>query len=90
MGLPCDETTNVYGDNQSVLAYTSFPSSQLKKKANLITYHFVCEEVARDIWHTTYVNMHDNTLYLVTKALTSVEKRWKFVHRLIFCLHAEK
>jgi hypothetical protein len=40
MGIPCDEPTYVYGDNQSVLANTTPPESQLKKKSNSIAYHF--------------------------------------------------
>ena len=48
MGIPCSEPTYVYGDNQSVLANTTVPDSQLKKKSNSIAYHFVREGCARD------------------------------------------
>ena len=79
MGLPCYEPTYVYGDNQSVFANTSTPASQLKEKPKSITYHYVREGCAQDEWRTTYVNMYDNTANLVTKALPSGEKLWKFV-----------
>ena len=36
------------GDNQTVLANTTNPTSALKKKSNAIAYHFVREGVARD------------------------------------------
>ena len=61
MGLPCDDPTYVYGGNQSVLANTSAPASQLKKKTNYFAYYFVREGVAQDEWRTTYVITHDNT-----------------------------
>ena len=42
-GIPCEEPTFIYGDNQSVLANTMAPDSQLKKKSNSVAYHFVRE-----------------------------------------------
>jgi hypothetical protein len=41
MGITVDEPAFVYGDNQSVLANTTNPSSTLNKKLNAIAYHFV-------------------------------------------------
>ena len=61
MVILCDEPTYIYGDNQSVLYNTSDPASQLKKESNSISCHFMREGVARDEWHTTYVNTHYNT-----------------------------
>ena len=60
MGIPYEEPTVVYGDNQSVLANTTAPTSQLKKKSNSIAYHFVREGCARDEWRTTYVKSDNN------------------------------
>jgi hypothetical protein len=48
MGITVDEPTFVFGDNQSVLANTTNPTSTLKKKSNAIAYHFVREGVACD------------------------------------------
>ena len=86
MGIPCDEPTFVYGDNQSGLANTSVPDSQLKKKSNSIAYHFVREGCARDEWRTAYVNTHDNPADLLTKPLPSGEKRDKFIGMLLWWL----
>ena len=41
MGIPVTKPALVYGDNQLVLANTSNPDSQLKKKSLSIAYHFV-------------------------------------------------
>ena len=83
MGMCVDEPTYMFGDNQSVLANTTMPSSTLKKKSNAITYHFVREGCAKDERRTTYINTHDNVTDLFTKPLLSGEKRWKFVRMIL-------
>ena len=85
-GIPVDEPAFIYGDNQSVLVNATDPSSQLKKKSNLIANHFVCEGSARDEWRTTYCLTHDNTADLLTKCLPPGEKRSKFIAELLWWL----
>ena len=41
MGIPVDEPSFVFDDNQSVLANTTMPESTLKKRTKSIAYHFV-------------------------------------------------
>ena len=48
MGIPVEDPTFIFGDNQSVLANTTMPESMLKKKTQIIVYHFVREVCARD------------------------------------------
>ena len=86
MGIPCSEPTFVFGDNQSVLANTTVPSSQLKKKSNSIAYHFVREGCARDEWRMTYVNTHVNPADLFTKPLPSGDKRSSFIRSMLWWL----
>ena len=74
LGIPCDEPSLVYGDNQSVLTNTTIPDSTLKKKSQSIAYHFVREGSARDEWRMTYVNTHENEVDLLTKPLPNGEK----------------
>ena len=83
MGIPCEDPTFIFGDNQSVLANTTIPDSTLKKKSQSIAYHFVREGAARDEWRTTYVNTHENEADLLTKQLPSGEKRNSFVRKLL-------
>ena len=83
MGIPVEEPTFIYGDNQSVLANTKNPHSQLKKKSNSIAYHFVREGCARGEWRTTYVNTAYNPADLLTKSLPAGEKRSRFVKMLL-------
>ena len=74
LGIPCDEPSLVYGDNQSVLVNTTIPDSTLKKKSQSIASHFVREASACDEWRTTYVNTHENEADLLTKPLPNGEK----------------
>jgi hypothetical protein len=83
LGIPCEGPANIEGDNQLVLANTTIPDSNLKKKNQSIAYHFVREGAARDEWRTTYVNTHDNEADLLTKLLPSGEKRKGFVRNLL-------
>ena len=69
MGIPCEDPTFIYGDNQSVLANTTIPDSTLKKKSQSIAYHFVQEGTAWDEWRTTYINTHENEADLTDKAI---------------------
>lgn len=48
MGIAYDEPIFIYSNNQSVLANASVPHLVLKKKSNLIAYHFVGEGCARN------------------------------------------
>ena len=52
MGIPCEFPSYIYGDNQLILANSTMPFSQLKKKSSPIAYHFVREGVSKDEWRT--------------------------------------
>jgi hypothetical protein len=83
MGIPVDDCTYIFGDNQSVLANTTAPHSQLKKKSNSVAYHHCREGVAFDEWRTAYINTHLNPSDLLTKNLPSGEKRNRFCGQLL-------
>ena len=83
MGIVIAGLCFIYGDNQSVLVNSSVPDSQLKKKSNSITYHFVREGVAKKEWQTTYINTHDNKADMLTKNLPPGVKRNKLVSETI-------
>ena len=81
-GIPVGEPAFVYGDNQSVLVNSSMPASTLKKKSQLIAFHFVLEGCAADEWRTIYVNTNLKVADLMTKPLAG-EKCWGFVRMLL-------
>ena len=69
MGIPVEYPTLIFGDNQSVLANTTMPKSQSKKKTQSIAYHFLREGCARDEWRTAYISTHENVADLLNKPL---------------------
>ena len=83
MGIPVEGPAYIFGDNQSVLANTMNPGSVLKKKCAAVAYHLVREGVARGEWATAYINTHDNIADLLTKPMTSGEKRNGFVMKIL-------
>ena len=83
MGIPIYGPAYIHGDNQSVLANTTIPESQLKKKMHSLAYFFIREGVSRDEWRTSYINTHENESDMLTKMLPDGQKRRKFVRRLL-------
>ena len=54
MGIPISGSSCIYGDNMSVVHYTSRPKSVLRKTSNSVCYYAVCESVAMgesQAWH---------------------------------------
>ena len=78
MEIPCKGPAYISGDNQFVLENKTIPDFTLKKNSHIIAYHFISEGAARDEWRTSYVNTHENEADLLTKLLTSSEKRKYF------------
>ena len=81
-GIPFEEPSYMYGDNQSVLAGSTRSESTLKKKAQSIAFHFIQEVCAADNWRTTHINMLENITDLMIKPLSG-EKRWRLVRMLL-------
>ena len=82
IGIPVEESSYMYSDNQSVLAGSTRPESTLKKKAQSIDFHFIWEGCAADEWHTTYINTSENISYLMKKPLSG-EKWWQLIRMLL-------
>ena len=82
-GIPCRGTAYILGDNQYVLVNTTILDSTLKKKSKSIAYNFIREGSAQDEWRTSYVNTHKNEADLLTKPLTSGEKRKGFYRNIL-------
>ncbi len=45
-GIPIERLVNIFCDNSSVVTNATELASTLKKKHNLITYHWVCKAIA--------------------------------------------
>jgi len=67
MGVPIDGPCNVKADNMSMVRNSSVPESQLKKKSNLIAYHYVHERAAAGIVIINYEPTGSNVADMLTK-----------------------
>ena len=90
MGIPIEEPSYCYGDNMSVLYNTSNPESTLKKKSNLIAYHYVRESVAMDESKTGFVGKKDNLADLMTKPLPHGQRRKDIVDKMMWDIYQKK
>ena len=86
MGIPVDEPSFMFGDNQSVLGNTAYPGSNIKYKSQSICFHFIREGWARDEWRTEYVKTYENIADLLTKYLPNGDKRWHFMNKILHWL----
>ena len=88
MGIPVNNPTFIYGDNQSVLWNTTVPESSLKKKSCAVAYHFCREGVARVEWLTAYVRTNLNPSNILTNqwALSRIELQRLKCYCIIYTL----
>ena len=84
MGANLDSPTCVYGDKMSVIHNTSKPEPTLKKKANLVCYHYIQEAVAADECRTGHIITHENWADIATKPLPYGEKRDYLVGKISY------
>ena len=89
-GIPCQDPTFVYSNNQFLLDNTSVPTSMINNKSNSVYFHFLWELCAHYEWRTKYVNTHEIPADLLKKPLASGEKRWRFVGIFLYWFWANK
>lgn len=69
LGVPIEGPSMLLGDNASVIASASVPSSPLRKKHNAIAYHQVREAIAAKIIRFAKINSKHNLSDCLTKPL---------------------
>ena len=89
MGIPVNNPTFIYGDNQSVLWNTTVPESSLKKKSCAVAYHFCREGVARNEWLTAYVRTNLNPSDILTKTVRVIKDRITKIRMLLYDIYSE-
>lgn len=82
LGVPII-TSNMYGDNQSVLTNSTIPHSQLSKRHNALAYHRVREAIAADILNFFYVNTKKNCGDVLSKIWGHADA-WPLLQPLLF------
>ena len=83
MGVPISTSSVMLGDNRSVHASGSQPSSPLSKNHLAIAYHKVRETVASGALLFWWVRTIDNIADLLTKALDG-QKHWSLTSKYTF------
>lgn len=83
MGVPIEDATKIYCDNEAVVKSTSRPESTLKKKHNAINYHRVREAQAAGFITIAWVESGENLADVLTKVLVG-EKRAYLLHRILW------
>ena len=69
MGIPINDKTYMYGDNESVVTSSTLPHSVLKKRHNMLAYHRVRAAIAAGILRFTHIKGTDNPSDVLTKHL---------------------
>ena len=67
--MPVDGPSWRFGDNLSVVVSSNVPSSTLKKRMNLISYHRVREAIAAKVLWFCHVRSEENLADVLTKPL---------------------
>jgi hypothetical protein len=84
LGVPVNESSYVFCDNNSVVCNTTAPESTLKKKSNAIAYHCVREAVAMKEILIAYEPTDTNLSDIMTKALPGGERRDRLVRQVLY------
>jgi hypothetical protein len=83
LGVDLEGPTLMLGDNVSVVLNASVPSNVLKKKQNLIAYHYVREAIASGELRFAYLKSEENVSDILKKSLCN-EKFHYFVKKWLF------
>jgi hypothetical protein len=83
LGVPVDGHALMLGDNASVIASTTIPSSPLRKKHNAVAYHRVREAIAAGIIKFAKIDSKDNLSDCLTKPL-GPDDFLRLVKRVLF------
>ena len=75
MGIPISGGSCVYGDNVSVIHYTSKPESTLQNKCNAIAYHAIGKSVVMGKTVTGHLRSEDNPADLLTMLVNRQKRR---------------
>ena len=83
MGVPIDDATQVFCDNDAVVKSTTRPESTLKKKHNAINYLRIREAQAAGHVNISWVESGHNLADCLTKVLVG-EKRREMLRRILY------
>ena len=83
LGVPVEERTYMFGDNNSVVTSSTLPRSVLKKRHQLLAYHRVREAIASRILRFHHIPGTENPADVLTKNL-SHSVAWLLIKLFLF------
>jgi hypothetical protein len=83
LGVPVNEKSFMFGDNQSVITNSTIPHSSLNKRHNALAYHRVREMIAADVLGYYWIDGKDNPADVVSKHW-GYQQVWKLLQPLLF------
>ena len=69
LGVPVQGRSYLFADNMSMVTSSTIPSSSLKKRHNMLSYHRVREAIASGVIHLVHIPGVDNPADVLTKSL---------------------
>ena len=83
MGIPIDDATTIFCDNDATVKATTRPESTLKKKHNAINYHRIREAQAAGHVCIGWIDGNENLADVLTKVLVGQKRRY-FLIRILW------
>ena len=83
LGVPITGPAYMFGDNQSVIASSTIPHSQLSKRHHALSYHHVREAVVADILRFNYIRSAENPADILSKHCGG-NQLWPHLKYLLF------
>ena len=83
MGIPIDDATTIFCDNDATVKATTRPESTLKKKHNAINYHRIREAQAAGHVRIAWIDGNENLADVLTKVLVGQKRRY-FLSRILW------
>lgn len=83
LGVPIEDKTYMFGDNQSVVTSSTLPHSVLKKRHQLLAYHRVREAIAAGILRFHHMSGKENPSDVLTKNLSHAVA-WPLIKPFLF------
>ena len=67
LGVPIEDTSYLFGDNESVVTSFTIPHSQLRKRHQSLSYHYTREAIASDMVRFTHISSEFNAGDILSK-----------------------
>ena len=67
LGVKINDTSYMFGDNESMIDSASYPYSRLRKRHNILSFHYVRSQIARGYINLKHIRSHNNASDILSK-----------------------